>query len=234
MAWGWLDLAIHLWDPATGKQVRKLDVGQEGSAKALAFSPKGNILATGMSGGSILFWEVGTGKRTGQLDTYKRSVVALLYSPDGKLLVSRGGDGSIFLWDLAAQKPRWRVEGAPLSSPLVCLPDGKIIASATGTGVGLWEVATGKELQRFPKMPLATDWALAISPDGKKLAVAGGSFNVGLWHMTSGDELGRFEGHKGYVGSLAFSPDGKKLASGSLDTSVLRDVENLPPKRGDK
>jgi WD40 repeat protein len=69
--------------------------------------------------------------------------------------------------------------------------------------------------------------SVAYSPDGKRLASAGGpgDRNVKVWDAQTGLELFTLQGHtrQGYTGpvnSVAFSPDGKRLASGSMDGTV--------------
>jgi RNA polymerase sigma factor (sigma-70 family) len=56
--------------------------------------------------------------------------------------------------------------------------------------------------------------AFALSPDGKRLATAGGRAVV-VWDAVTGQELCRFEGHRGTVRAVAFAPDGKSIASGA-------------------
>ena len=67
--------------------------------------------------------------------------------------------------------------------------------------------------------------ALALSPDGKVLAVGSGepsrSGDISLWDWQSGKLLQRWdERHVDSVLSLAFSPDGKLLASGGADKAL--------------
>jgi WD40 repeat protein len=60
---------------------------------------------------------------------------------------------------------------------------------------------------------------LALSPDGKTVATAGGQSSRGigqvirLWDRATGREVGQLLGLEDSPGVIAFSPDGKKLAS---------------------
>lgn len=54
---------------------------------------------------------------------------------------------------------------------------------------------------------------IAISPDGKQLAVAS-MIGIWLYDTQTGDEIALFTGHKTAVRSVAYSPDGITIASG--------------------
>jgi WD40 repeat protein len=58
---------------------------------------------------------------------------------------------------------------------------------------------------------------VAFSPDGKRLASAGGDYGqpgeVKVWDMATGRELLCLRGHKDLVSCVAFSPGGRRLAS---------------------
>ena len=72
---------------------------------------------------------------------------------------------------------------------------------------------------------------IAYSPDGSRLAVAGG---MGIWiyDASTGAEVAFLAGHTGYVDSVAYSPDGNTIASGGngevrlwhATTGTLRNV----------
>jgi predicted NACHT family NTPase len=65
-----------------------------------------------------------------------------------------------------------------------------------------------------------TVFAVAFSPDGKRLATAGSDGVVRFWDVTSGRELLTCKSHSNLVVSVAFSPDGKTLASSSSDRTI--------------
>src|SRR5262245_13755880 len=62
--------------------------------------------------------------------------------------------------------------------------------------------------------------AIAISPDGKRLASAGSLGAIVLWEVPSGKQLSVLTGHDGPIRALAISPDGKLLASAGSDQTI--------------
>ena len=70
---------------------------------------------------------------------------------------------------------------------------------------------------RVSRAPL---FALALSADGKCLAVAGQDASVHLLDPDTGKEVQKLKGHHDCIYSLGFSQDGKSLLSGSGDCTV--------------
>lgn len=63
-------------------------------------------------------------------------------------------------------------------------------------------------------------YALAYSPDGRRLASGGRDGSIVLWDPTTKMALRCLEGHGGEINALAFSKDGKLLASSSDDRTA--------------
>jgi hypothetical protein len=74
---------------------------------------------------------------------------------------------------------------------------------------------------RLPRQTSLPRQRCSVSPDGKRLASAGGTFDntVRLWDE-NGKEVAVLNGHTGPVVHVAYSPDGKRLASASEDGTV--------------
>jgi WD40 repeat protein len=69
-------------------------------------------------------------------------------------------------------------------------------------------------------------YALAFSPDGKRLAAASAQGAIHIYNARSWAKEFELEGHPGGSWAIAFSPDGKRLASGGQEGLVkLWDVE---------
>lgn len=54
---GWESGRIHLYNVATGKETRTIN-GPAFRSPALAFTPDGSRLVTGMADGSVLVWDL--------------------------------------------------------------------------------------------------------------------------------------------------------------------------------
>jgi RNA polymerase sigma factor (sigma-70 family) len=110
------DGLIFLLDVASCRELGRLE-GPESQMKALAFSPDGKILATGVamderfpkSALAIRLWDVAAKKELARVKAHRSSITALAFSPDGKRLLSASDDATALVWDVAALAGRtWR------------------------------------------------------------------------------------------------------------------------------
>jgi WD40 repeat protein len=73
-------------------------IGHMMGVYAIAFSPDGNILASGGDDKKIRLWDLSTGQTGRQLIGHSSRIRSLTFSPDGHHLASAGDDGTVRLW----------------------------------------------------------------------------------------------------------------------------------------
>ena len=98
-------------------------------------------------------------------------------------------------------------------------PDGKYVSSAIGDSIRIWDIKTGKCVQKM-RTPKSTVLTLAYTPDGKNIASGGEDGIVYLWNIKDGKCKHKFYGHSGVINSIVISPNGQSLITGSEDNSI--------------
>jgi WD40 repeat protein len=189
--------------------------------RAVAWSPSGDLVASGHDDGSVRMWDAVSGQAIRTMCDHSGSIRSVAFSPDGKTLASGAEDSTVRLWDVATGTSLRAFEGHTNYVRSVAFsPDGKTLASGSwDSTVRLWDVAIGTAVRAFEGH---TNYVrgVAFSPDGKTLASGSKDKTVRLWDVATGTTLRAFEGHKDSVSTVAFSPDGKSLVSGSSDKTV--------------
>ncbi len=158
----------------------------------------------------------------------------LRVSPDGRQLTAACGDGKLRVWTLPAGNGSvllrtLDLDGKPISA-LAYSQDGTWVGASTREGtVAVFRARTGEPAARFNTSgagrAIRLD-ALAISPDGSRIAVAPVNAPPELWDVSSAKRRAILATRFGGSNALDFSPDGTRLASADEDTTIrLYDAE---------
>ncbi len=210
---------VYLWDVSEQKQVAMLE-GYSSRAVGVAFSPSGELLASGNGDSTVRLWDIDAQKQIAMLEGHTGDwVQSVAFSPDGKLLASGGNDNTVRLWDVQEQKQvgMWNHK---MAFSVAFSPDGETIASGGADKIiRFWDVDGQKPVGTLRGH---TGWiySVAFSPDGRLLASGGEGNIVRLWDIDKQKQIAELRGHTGAVSSVVFSPDGETLASGSYDSSI--------------
>lgn len=195
--------------------------GHSSDVNSVAFSPDGQILATGSDDKTIKVWNLKTRQKIHTLNGHYGWVWAVAIAPDGKTLASAGADKTIKLWNLATGEQIRHIQGHSQGVTSIAFsPDSKTLASGSlDKTIKLWNLETGKEIRTLQGHNNAVA-NLAFSPDGKTLASGSWDKTIKLWNLKTNQVIRTLQGHSDLVMSVAFSPDGTTLASGSKDKTI--------------
>lgn len=198
---------IKIWSVELGTIVNQIT----GTAPLtqIRYSPDGQWIAGLQRDQSIWLWNAQTGQLLAHwLQT--ESVRSLEFSPDGQRLLTLGNQ-TVKLWQLTPNTAN------PLNPVPIVLqsmappnqatfsPSGRWMATASTDGVTqLWEVATGRLIQNFPKMPVASPGSspklssvpsflplaaavqVYFTPSEQTLVIVDAANRVQLWDLVTG------------------------------------------------
>ncbi len=194
---------VRLWDPAAGKELRRLPIqpspNEFCTAESVTFSPDGRtLLVSGRSG-----------RKAGQV----------------RLLDTEGRERTAVMAAINASFPARQGPGFPRSAIVqpraIFSPDGRLVAiNADAKYIPVWETLTGRQRCRLEAQQGPTA-CVVFSPDGRTLASAGYDGGICLWDVEEGIGRRRLSGHRGKANALVFTPDGRTLISAGDDTTVM-------------
>jgi WD40 repeat protein len=238
---GW-DERVRVWDARTGREdllVHK----HVGPVFGVAFSPDGRRIASGSSQfgedepSYLKVWDATTGQDVlHQPSRETMSAMSVAFSPDGLWLAAGTEGDKVTIWDATtgevahplSQKQSRNVWGISFS------PDSRRLGTLSRSGIVTVYDATRFGVQAplsFRAHSVTVRGNLALSADGRRLAVPGDENTVSVWDVTAIDKPPSapqlvLRGHTAQVWGVAYSRDGRWVASGGEDNTVkLWDAE---------
>lgn len=187
------DGTVRVSDAASGQVRRTIEVGVP--VQDISLSPDGTLLATAAGDptrpnrpGPVALWDFATGEKVADLVGHERAALAVAFSPDGTRLASAGEDEKVNLHDVVTRKAiGYYAEHGRSVNDVLFLAQGRTLASVSGGNAGglcelrFWR-PDGSDL--FADEPHEQRIAcLAVSPDGRTLALGSQDKTVSLWDV---------------------------------------------------
>jgi WD40 repeat protein len=220
---------LQFWDVASG-QLRHSVVMTGDTIFGASLSSDGTRAAAGCTDNTVRIVDAASGKEISRMGAHENWVLGSVFGVDGKRIVSVGRDRAAKLTDAAS--------GAFLEN--VNLLRGELAAVARHPTKDIVVIGGDERIpyiylmDRPKNMKIADDTtmirklerqngaiaALAWSPDGSRIAVAGAAPEVNIYNAETGERMAACKGHRAGIYAVAFSPDSTVLAAGGFDGAV--------------
>jgi WD40 repeat protein len=194
---------VEIGWPVTQTPEKLLLQARQGGVPVLAFSPGGELLASGSKDGMARIWETASGdlRHTCRAPLVPEAtawsseftVEALAFSPDGKWLATGDFLGRVCLWDAKSRQSKYpqpvHITNNPPCEPpgrmsrLQFSRSGRFLVGGGGNGLAVWSVRTnpgGVTLERVRVVvpPGAPVWDLAIHPGEEEVYFLDGHWQL--------------------------------------------------------
>ena len=194
---------VSLWNITT-RQASQLP--HQGGAARLAFSPDGTLLASWASDGVVRLWQVEsrqliTSAQFSKPESDRRG--GIVFSPQDRWLAI-GEANAIRLWDWVSGE-QWTMAVSDSREPVDTLalsPNGRFLIAAYNQ-IRVWDVAHVRTLPTNREVPMVGQpiehrsriLDVAVAPDNRTLATAGGDQTVRLWDLDRRQEIRSYRGN---------------------------------------
>jgi len=182
-------IAVLLWDAATGKQTGTLKGFQTATpVYTFAFSPDGKTLIW-ISRGTVQLMDIATNKMGARV-SHEDFVSAVAMTEGGRTLATLSATtinkqlvGLVKLVDAASgSEVAQLIQSRGVGLTLAFSPDGRLLAMGAEKTITLWDVATQKEVGVISGHTDRIN-SVAFSPDGRTLASSSNDDTIRLWRI---------------------------------------------------
>ena len=184
---------LYLFSTESGEQIQAYQ--GDSLITALAFSPEGNLIASGSQAGVVSLLDADTGELLLAMSVGQGFVNGLVFDATGELLYIARAEGDVLAVELEA-----------------------LVASATAEHIRpIAQTAIVNVLDAHTDVVVHIE----LSSDGSRLLTASWDGTVKIWDSTSGELLLTLEGHTGRIWYATHLPDQERIATAGADGAIL-------------
>ncbi len=192
-------------------------VGHTKDVVSVAFSPKGDLVASGSDDTSVRLWNAQTGTLVRVLGHHRKSIDAVAFSSDGTKVLSAGLDGAVQVFSVADATSIKSLKASDCYRAVFTPEGAQIVIGGQSGLVQVLNAETGAVEKTLHQHRDRTQ-QLAFAPDGS-LVIPSWDGTVSVWSRPSFtlNQVLRFDFP---VSSVAFSSDGKWAAVAESEASI--------------
>jgi len=234
--------SLRLYDSASLQLRAAVPKAHSGKALAVAFTGDGSYVVTGGHDGKVKIWTL-KGEPFADLareGKHDGDIVMVAGLPPGRKVLSVAKDGKVTLWQVDTQQALRPTEvdsgvrsaavggdGKTLALGLQVLTGNRFRSAPMGSlaheiqaddRVRLIDADSGSQLRDMEGEHQDLD-TVAVTPDGRFVASAGGGSSTAVWDAATGKRINKIPADES-VTAIAFGPDGKWMLIGTKKGSL--------------
>lgn len=236
IVWGGIDGVLRVWRPGGAPDEIVELRGHDHSVLTVGLSADGRYLVTGSRDNTVRVWDAEKGgEALFKLVGHEEPVVSVAITANGRRILTAAGDG-VKVWDerdFAAQSRRaFGAYPRGMTARALNAGGNRIVTIGDmNSSIKVWDTRTGVEPLLTIQVGIAGAFSIAISENGRWLAVCGRDREIGIWDIESRDESAAtiVQADIDREEVLAVSNDGQLVATADASETLLRlyDVSKL-------
>ncbi len=206
--------------PTRTIQVPSLRPNEAAVVSTVAVSPDRRWIAAAGDDHVVHVFDRASGRLVKTLVAHTDWVRTVRFTPDGQWLYSAGDDRRVIRWQVGtwAQAGQFTFPGKTVYCLEMFPGGGAMVLAGYDRRVHVYDM----QHQPLAALEMTCDdiRAVAISPQGDRIAAAGRDGVVRMWSWPNRQRILDHKGHRRRVRAMAFSPDGTRLATGGEGVTI--------------
>ncbi|EKM55846.1 uncharacterized protein PHACADRAFT_256753 [Phanerochaete carnosa HHB-10118-sp] len=203
---------VLLWRLSDGLLLQRLhdDQGHKNCVRSLAFSPNHDTLASGCINGTVVIWDIRSGRALLRLKAHDSTVRAIAYAPHGSLLATSYKDNSVGVWDISTGARLHTLRLNSCAHELAFSPDDSRLHIASERSCLIYDARTYANIATLQHEGAGDlDWS--FSRQGDRIATISHEGQMKVWCAVTGEELLVVNHPRTLSCPVVFSPDGTEV-----------------------
>lgn len=183
---------IKLWDVANGLLARTIVTAHSDTVMALAFSRRGDLLASGAADRFVKVHSVEDGSLVRSFEGHTGHVLGVAWQAHGRRIASAGADNAVKVWDMITGEQQRTITGPKkeVTGVRFVAATDELVAAAGDPLVRLYNVGNGAVVREFGN---AGEFVQALAASPSLVVVGGQDGRVRLWNLGDATPLHTIE-----------------------------------------
>jgi len=175
------DGTFKIWKLSDKKEILTVSVTDKGSVNDVAFHPRENKVAAGVSGKILGIWDASSGKQLKSFSGHTQAISCVAFNKNGNRLATTGRSGKTIIWNAVQGSSVMTLTGYSFHA-VSFSPDGKYVLTGNGNGLAtIWNVSSGKLAFKIKHGSGQDVRAVDFSPNGNSLVTASDDGMIKVW-----------------------------------------------------